>query len=67
MKQTIQRLWQCETSGPLGWREGDIYASSRDSGAAAVGIGIYCDEVRLEDLLQNENKFRSFTYFCGKA
>jgi hypothetical protein len=67
MKQTIQRLWQCETSGPLGgWLEIFLH-SSRDSGCAAGGIGIYCDKVKLKVPLQEAYKFRSFTYFCGKV
>ena len=41
--------------------------SSRDSGCAAIGIGIYCDEVKLKVPLQEAYKIRSFTYFCSKA
>ena len=47
--------------------DGDISAFFRNSGCAAVGIGIYCDEVKLKVPLQEAYKIRSFTYFCGKS
>ena len=47
--------------------DGDISAFFRDSGCAAGGIGIYCDEVKLKVPLQEAYKIRSFTYLCSKA